>query len=74
MIESLTELFEALTQLHRRYPQWRMGQLVANLAGWADQEIWDVEDQQLLEAARGHLDQLELRSSPCRSDIANLPT
>jgi hypothetical protein len=31
---------------------------VANVAGWADQEIWDVEDQQLLAAARLHLSQL----------------
>jgi hypothetical protein len=31
---------------------------VANLAGWADQEIWDVEDEQLLVAARLHLRQL----------------
>jgi hypothetical protein len=30
---------------------------VANVSGWADQEIWDVEDEQLLEAARLHLQQ-----------------
>ena len=31
------------------YPDWRLGRLVANVAGWADQEIWDIEDEQLLE-------------------------
>jgi hypothetical protein len=31
---------------------------VANVAGWADQEIWDIEDEQLLGAARLHLQQL----------------
>jgi hypothetical protein len=50
------ELFQVLTKLHSRYPQWRFGQLIANLAGWADVDIWDVEDEQLLAAARTHLD------------------
>jgi hypothetical protein len=53
------DLFAALAQLCQRYPEWRFGQLVANVAGWADQELWDVEDEQLLEVARLHLKQLE---------------
>jgi hypothetical protein len=51
-------LLAAIAELCQRYPDWRLGQLVANVAGWADQEIWDVEDEQLLEAARLHLEQL----------------
>lgn len=51
-----TELFAALAELSRLYPHWRFGQLVANLAGWADAEVWDAEDGQLLSAARKHLD------------------
>jgi hypothetical protein len=53
------DLLVAIKQLCERYPDWRFGQLVANVADWADQEIWDVEDKQLLEAARQHLKQLE---------------
>jgi hypothetical protein len=49
------EVFAALAELARRYPHWRIGQLVANVAGWADAEIWDVEDEQLLSALRTHL-------------------
>jgi hypothetical protein len=56
------ELLAAIAELCERYPNWRMGQLVANVAGWADQEIWDVEDEQLLDAARLHLRQVT--SSP----------
>ncbi|HYV38626.1 MAG TPA: hypothetical protein VE988_23275 [Gemmataceae bacterium] len=48
------DLLAAITELCQRYPNWRFGQLVANVAGWADQEIWDVEDEQLLEAVRLH--------------------
>lgn len=51
-----TELFAALAALARRYPHWRVGQLVANVAGWADAELWDAEDAQLLAAARAHLE------------------
>jgi hypothetical protein len=49
------EVFAALAELARRYPHWRVGQLVANVAGWADAELWDAEDEQLLAAARAHL-------------------
>ena len=51
------ELLEALAKLSRRYPDWRLGQLVANLADWADQTVWDAEDSDLLRVARGHLEQ-----------------
>jgi len=50
------ELLEAISELRLLFPDWRMGQLVANLttaAGATDASaIWDVEDDQLLVAAR----------------------
>jgi hypothetical protein len=68
-IEQHVEWMAALAELSRRYPDWRFGQLVANVAGWADKEIWDVEDAQLLAAAQAHLDQLGdfQAASSCRS-------
>ena len=53
-----SELIVAIVELSRRYPHWRMGQLIANVAGWADREIWDIEDEQLLAAAQAHLQHL----------------
>ena len=58
MNQPADKLLDAIAELRRRYPDWRLGQLIANVAGWADQEIWDVEDDQLLAAARSHLEQL----------------
>jgi len=49
------ESFAVLIELARRYPHWRVGQLIANVAGWADADIWDAEDGQLLSAVRIHL-------------------
>jgi hypothetical protein len=50
------ELIEAIAELRTLFPDWRMGQLIANLlvaAGAAEPEaIWDIEDEQLLAAAR----------------------
>jgi hypothetical protein len=50
------ELLEAMSELRALFPDWRMGQLVANLAtaaGGSDAgAIWDVEDDDLLAAAR----------------------
>ena len=51
-----TDLLEALAELRRRYLAWRLGQLIANVAGWADQEVWDVEDEVLLATVREHLE------------------
>ncbi len=62
-----SELFDVLAELRRRYPEWRFGQLIANIAGWTDQEVWDVEDEQLLEAARLHLKTLAQREQEVRA-------
>jgi hypothetical protein len=56
-------LLDALGELCEKYPHWRLGQLIANVAGWADQEVWDAEDEQLLAAARKHLAQF----TPCEN-------
>lgn len=50
------ELIDAISELRMLFPDWRMGQLVANLAtaagGMDAGAIWDMEDEQLLAAAR----------------------
>jgi hypothetical protein len=57
MSVSLTdELTAAIAELRSLFPDWRLGQLVANLvmaAGGTDgSAIWDIEDHELLAAAR----------------------
>lgn len=51
-----TDVLDILARMADKYPHWRMGQLIANLAGWAEREIWEMEDQELIDAARGHLE------------------
>lgn len=61
-----SELIDALCELRAQYPDWRFGQLVSNVAGWADQEVWDVDDQQLLAAVKEHLATLARRKEEAR--------
>jgi hypothetical protein len=55
------ELLRVLSELSEVCPGVRLGQLIANLSylgrGLANESIWDIEDEELLEAARKHLDQ-----------------
>lgn len=50
------DLLGAMSELSMLFPDWRIGQLVANLvtaAGGTDAgAIWDMEDEKLLAAAR----------------------
>lgn len=50
------ELLEALGELERTRPDWRLGQTLANLAMTAGRldagGVWDLEDEEALVAAR----------------------
>jgi hypothetical protein len=56
MSRTRIELVRVLEELSGCYPHWRFGQLVANMAGIADVNVWDIEDEQLLAAASDHLE------------------
>ena len=55
------ELINALGQLSRLRPDWRMGQTIANLAMTAGRidsgGVWDLEDADALEAAKTLIEQ-----------------
>ena len=50
------ELLESLAELGRTRPEWRLGQMLANLAMTAERldavGVWDLEDEEALVAAR----------------------
>jgi hypothetical protein len=51
------QLIAVLAELARRCPNLRYGQLVANMAGLTNTDTWDIEDEDLLRAARRFLEQ-----------------
>jgi hypothetical protein len=71
--QARADLLAAIAELCQRYPHWRFGQLVANVAGWADQDIWEVDDEQLLEAARLHLEQRPPDGESLRREALHTP-
>ena len=63
MIDSVRqEVLKVLADLSDLCPQIRLGQLMANLSyqarGASNESIWDMEDDELLAAAREHLLQM----------------
>ncbi len=57
----------ALAELSAAFPEWRLGQMIANLAvvarGATSEAIWDVEDEELLAAVHRQLDKRRERAS-----------
>ena len=60
------EILRELARLSELTPDVRFGQLIANLAfiaaGPWNETLWDLEDEQLLEAIRKHVVDLSARS------------
>ena len=54
-----SEVLRVLEELSETCPEYRFGQLIANLAmlarGDAEGAVWEMEDAELLNAARQHL-------------------
>ena len=54
--DTRVELLEALAELGRAHPNWRLGQTLSNLAMAAGRleagGVWDLEDDEALVAAR----------------------
>ena len=50
------ELLAALDELSSRFPEWRLGQMITNLATFVRgpdvSAIWDAEDEEFIDAAR----------------------
>ena len=66
MTPARRQILKLLETTNERYPEWRFGQMVANIAAWArqpsepnDSGVWDVEDEEFLAALRAHLERLE---------------
>jgi hypothetical protein len=59
------EVLQVLAELSEVAPEVRFGQLLANLSylarGLSNEAIWDMEDEELLAAAREHLAQWRSR-------------
>lgn len=55
------EVIDAIEKMMARYPDWRIGQLISNVATWArgatSESIWDMENREFVAAVRKHLEE-----------------
>ncbi len=61
------DVLQGLGGLSAEFPEWRLGQMITNLAvvarGATTEAIWDVEDEELLAAIHSQLEKRRLRTS-----------
>jgi hypothetical protein len=71
------ELIESLAELRQALPSMRMGQLIANMAtvarGAVAGAVWEMEDDELLDAIRWQLQQLASREAAVGGEPAAAP-
>ena len=56
--ERIPLVLKEIEKVWRLHPDWRLGQLVCNLASWIDASenlVWDVEDDALIAEAKQHV-------------------
>ncbi len=65
------EVLQVLAEMSELAPEVRLGQLIANLSylarGLSNESIWDMEDDELLAAARMHLEEWRIRRGESES-------
>lgn len=61
------DVLDALGELSVTFPDWRLGQMITNLAvvarGATGEAVWDVEDEELLAAIHRQLDRHRERTA-----------
>ena len=70
-----SDILDALDKLMQEHPDWRIGQLVANIAFLArqtDSATWDVENEEFIQASRQHLQRIADRRKANESAIQEM--
>jgi hypothetical protein len=47
----IDDVLREVRRVWKMYPDMRLGQLICNIADWAGQHVWDIEDDVLVEEA-----------------------
>ena len=48
----IDDVLRQVRRMWKMYPEMRLGQLICNLADWAGQHVWDIEDDALVDEAK----------------------
>ncbi len=56
----ISAVLGSLESIWRSHPDWRLGQLIANIATWAEQDVWNIEEDALTAEIERHLKQTQI--------------
>lgn len=51
----IPQVLANIEKIWQVYPDMRLGQLIANLAAWAEVSVWDIEEDVLVDEIERHL-------------------
>jgi len=60
--DRIPNVLQKVVKLWRMYPEWRLGQLIANVAAWRDAPVWEIEEEELTAEIERHLKPAEQTS------------
>lgn len=64
-VERISEVLHEVERLWRLHPDWRLGQLIANVSAWANESPWDLEEDVLIAEIKRHLaEQASIAETP----------
>jgi hypothetical protein len=75
-IDRIEIVLNAIERLWRKHADFRLGQLVCNVASWADplhDSVWDLPDEVILAQVERHLAQLGVDAEPSTKDDNSNP-
>lgn len=58
--DRISDVLATVEALWRIFSDWRLGQLICNVASWTDErpeKVWDIEDDELAAAIQSRLEQ-----------------
>ena len=53
--DRIPQVLEKVARLWRMYPDWRLGQLTANVATWRDTDVSEIEEDELADEIDRHI-------------------
>ena len=57
--DRIRRVLEVVEKVWEQHPDWRLGQLIENLAAWGEDSVWNIEDDALVNEVQTHLNQLK---------------
>lgn len=71
--ERIPSVLAAVERLWQAYPDWRLGQLLCNVASWVQVDaefVWNLEDDELMAEIERHLCQRKAYEELAGEDVA----